>query len=142
MSVVLDAYAVIAFLTGETAAAEVEAELPTGVIASTNLAETLDVCIRVHGNSEERVRERLGWLRSGGLEIASLDAALALDAGSLRAKHYHRRDCAVSHGDCVALAVARDRKLPLATADTALAATARAEGVDVVALPDSRGQRP
>lgn len=79
---------------------------------------------------------------TGGLEVAGLDAGLALAAGSLRARHYRRRTCEVSLGDCCALALAKRRDLALATADPELAATARAESVDVVALPDSRGRRP
>jgi PIN domain nuclease of toxin-antitoxin system len=88
------------------------------------------------------VRERVGWLASGGLEIAALDSAMALDAGALRAKHYKRRRCEVSQGDCFALALAKRRNLPLATADPDLAAVARAEEVKVVGLPDSNGKRP
>jgi predicted nucleic acid-binding protein len=67
---------------------------------------------------------------------------VALNAGALRAKHYRRRRCEVSQGDCFALALAKDRGLALATSDPDLAAAARAEEVRVVALPNSRGHRP
>jgi len=142
MKVVLDAYAVIAALVGERARAEVQPLLKTGVICAPNLAEVLDVCVRVHDNDESVVRERVGWLVSGGLEVAALEAAVALNAGALRAQHYRRRHCEVSHGDCFALALAKHRGLALATADPDLAAVARAEGVELVRLPDSRGRRP
>jgi PIN domain nuclease of toxin-antitoxin system len=127
MTVVLDAYAVIAALVGERARAEVEPLLKDGVICAPNLAEVLDVCVRVHANAEPVVRERVGWLINGGLDVAVLELAVALDAGALRAKHYHRRHCPISQGDCFALALAKRRVLALATADPALAAAARAE---------------
>lgn len=142
MKAVLDAYAVIAALVGERARTEVQPLLKAGVVGAPNLAEVIDVCVRVHGNDEPAVRERLGWLTTGGLEIAPLESALALTAGSLRARHYHRQRCPISHGDCFALALARQRQLPLATADPDLAAVTRAEGVEVIGLPDSRGRRP
>lgn len=142
MKAILDAYALIAALVGERARVEVEPLLSHGVVCAANLAEVLDVCLRVHANAEPVVRERTGWLLSGGLEVAALDAAVALDAGALRAKHYRRRHCEVSQGDCLALALARHRGLALATADPELAAAARSEGVAVVGLPDSNGRRP
>ena len=142
MKVVLDAYAVIAALVGERARIEVEPLLGEGVVCAPNLAEVLDVCVRVHANEERAVRERLGWLLSGGLEIAALETAVALQAGSLRAAHYRRRHCEVSQGDCFALALAKHRGLALATADPDLAVVARAEKVELIRLPDSRGKRP
>jgi predicted nucleic acid-binding protein len=142
MKVVLDAYAVIAALVGEQARTEVEPLLSNGVVCAPNLAEVVDVCVRVHGNEERDVCERVGWLVSGGLEIAALESAVALDAGALRAKHYRRRHCEVSQNDCFALALARHRGLALVTADPDLAAVARREKVDLISLPDSHGKRP
>ena len=142
MKVVLDAYAIIAALVGERARAEVEPLLKDGVVCAPNLAEVLDVCVRVHANDEMMVREHVGWLVSGGLEIAALESSVALNAGALRAKHYRRRHCELSQGDCFALAFAKHRGLALATADPDLAAATRVEGVDLVSLPDSRGRRP
>jgi PIN domain nuclease of toxin-antitoxin system len=142
MKVVLDAYAVIAALIGEVARTEVEPLLKEAVMCAPNLAEVIDVCVRVHGNAEPVVRERIGWLTAGGLEIAALEPFLALDAGALRAKYYGRRRCEISQGDCFALAFARQQGLALATADPDLAAVARAEGVDLLGLPDSTGKRP
>lgn len=142
MSAVLDAYAVIAALVGERAGAEVQPLLSSGVVCGPNLTEVFDVCVRVHGNDESIVRERIGWLLTGGLQVTPLDTAMALAAGSLRAKHYRKRLCEVSQGDCHALALAQGRRLPLVTADPHLARAASAEGVKVVGLPDSRGHRP
>jgi PIN domain nuclease of toxin-antitoxin system len=142
MSAVLDAYALIAALVGERARAQVEPLLRGGVVCAPNLAEVLDVCVRVHRNDEAEVRERIHWLTNGGLEVAAADAGLALSAGSVRARHYRRRTCEVSLGDCFALALAHRRSAPLATADPDLAAAARSERVEILALPDSRGRRP
>ena len=142
MTVVLDAYAVIAALVGERARADVEPLIPDGVLIAPNAAEALDVCVRVHANDERVVRERIGWLVTGGLELVALEPNLALAAGALRARHYRRRHCEISQGDCFALALAQERKAPLATADPDLASVARAENVGVISLPDSRGRRP
>jgi PIN domain nuclease of toxin-antitoxin system len=142
MKTVLDAYAVIAALVGERARAQVEPLLKEAVVCAANLTEVVDVCVRVHANAERLVRERVDWLISGGLEIAALESALALDAGALRARYYRRRHCEISQGDCCALALAKHRGLPLATADPDLAAVARAEGVELIGLPDSNGRRP
>ena len=83
MSCVLDAYALVAALVGEAARAAVEPLIPGGAVAAPNLAEVLDVCVRVHGNAEEVVRERVRWLMAGGLEVVDLAEALALRASSL-----------------------------------------------------------
>jgi PIN domain nuclease of toxin-antitoxin system len=140
--VVLDAYAVIAALVGERARADVEPLLARGVLTAPNAAEVVDVCVRVHANDERVVRERLEWLASGGLEMPPLDSDLALMAGALRARHYRKRQCEVSLGDCFALATAKRRHASLATSDPELASAARSESVVVVPLPDSRGKRP
>jgi PIN domain nuclease of toxin-antitoxin system len=142
VTAVLDSYALIAALVGERARTHVEPLLPSSVVCAPNLAEVIDVCVRVHGNDERLVRERLGWLLTGGVEVMPLDTELALTAGSLRARHYRRTSCPISHGDCFTLAVAKQGAIPLATADPDLARTARAEAVEVIGLPDSRGRRP
>ena len=141
-TVVLDAYAVIAALVGERARADVEPLIARGVLTAPNAAEVVDVCVRVHANDERDVRERLEWLATGGLQIQPLDADLALTAGALRARHYRKRHCEVSLGDCFALASAKRRHTALATSDPDLASVARSESVAVVPLPDSRGKRP
>lgn len=142
MAVVLDAYAIVALLVGERAGRDVQPLISGGLLCAPNAAEVLDVCVRVHKNETDVVRERLRWLTSGGLDVPPLDSGLGLMAGALRARHYKKRACEVSLGDCCALALAKARGLPLATADPGLATAARAEDVKVVALPDSRGERP
>jgi PIN domain nuclease of toxin-antitoxin system len=142
VTVVLDAYAVIAALVGEPARREVEPHLATACISAANLGEVMDVCVRVHANAESAVRERIDWLLAGGLEVVSLDAPLAIAAGAFRSRRYRRRVCEISLGDSVAAALAAVRRQPLATSDPHLASAAVAEGIRLLPLPDSRGHRP
>jgi len=142
VSVVLDAYAVVAALIDEPARRDVEPHLATAAICAPNIAEVLDVCARVHRNDESSVRERLDWLVAGGLEVVPVDLLLAIAAGSLRARRYRKRACEISMGDCMAAALARARRVPLATSDPHLAGAAWAEDIEVLALPDTRGRRP
>lgn len=55
------------------------------------------------------------------------------------ARHYHRRDRAISLADCVAAETARSLDAPLATSDPHLLDTCDAEGIAVMVLPDARG---
>ncbi len=143
---VLDAQALVAFLTGEPGAVEVAALLrdpgDPAVISAVNVAETLDVLVRIKGRTQEEVEERLDWLAAAGLIAAPVDDAIARHGGRLRAKHYNRAQRPVSMADCMALATALARGGRLATSDAPLATMARAEGCAVVPLPDSSGARP
>ncbi|HUY98623.1 MAG TPA: PIN domain-containing protein [Verrucomicrobiae bacterium] len=146
MITILDAFAVIATLVGEPAAGDVEALLRSpdadARITAVNLAEVIDRLVRTGGVAGPAVAESLSSLEDGGLVVVSVDAALGRAAGALRARHYRRRDSAVSLADCVALAAARIVNGALATSDPALARAARLDGVGVLALPDSLGIRP
>jgi PIN domain nuclease of toxin-antitoxin system len=141
---VLDASALIGALKDEPAKAEVEAILrrrPPPSISATNLAEVVDWLARVQGQPETGVRDRIDWLLVGGLEIEPawlMDARLA---GTLRARHYHRERRPLSLADCICIATAMRLSTDLATTDSVLAEVARAEGVSVIALPDSTGRR-
>ncbi|MGC8635331.1 MAG: PIN domain-containing protein [Candidatus Limnocylindrales bacterium] len=143
---VLDAQALVAFLTGEPAAGEVAALLrdpgDPAVISAVNAAETLDVLVRIKGRTPEEVAERLDWLTAAGLVVVPVDDAIARHGGRLRAKHYDRAQRPVSMADCMALATALARGDRLATSDAPLATMARAEGCTVAPLADSRGARP
>lgn len=143
---VLDAFALIAFFAGEPAASDVETLLRSAEdrsrLSAVNMIETIDVLVRMRKHSLEDVHQRLDWLRAEGLSLELLDPEAAAVAGTLRAAHYGRRACEVSLADCAALATALAFGEALATADPALAAVARTEGVEVVALPDSQGRRP
>src|SRR5215510_11552135 len=67
---------------------------------------------------------------------------MAIEAGRIRARRYHRQHAAISLADCISAAAALAVQQPLATADSALANVVRAEGGNVHPLPDSKGRLP
>lgn len=139
--IVIDAYALEAYLTDEVMAADiVEPLILSGqqvLITGVNLAEALDRMIRVNGADREELESDLIAL---GLTVSGVDAQMAFDAASLRAGHYHRARRAVSIADCCAAALSLDRDAPLVTSDPALLALVHEEGGRYVALPDSGGE--
>ena len=140
---VLDAYAVIAYLRGEACADEVAALLrDRTALTAVNATEVVDQLVRVFGRDPDDVHADLALLASAGMTVRSVSAELGLEAGRLRARHYHRQRRAVSLADCIAAAAALDEDRPLATSDPALAALVRDEGGRVHALPGSDGTRP
>jgi PIN domain nuclease of toxin-antitoxin system len=143
---VFDAFAIIAFLLDEPAAAIVEQRLreeaEDACISAVNAAEIVDRLVRVGGQPESDVMDSLDWLVASGVLIMPIDRDMGGLAGQLRARHYRREGADVSLADCAALATAISLGKPLATADPALAAMARANGVELLALPDSRGVTP
>ena len=106
-----------------------------------NLAEVVDKLARIAGWSPDTLRDRIDWLIVGGLQVEPAWLFDARRAAALRARHYHRERRPISLADCICLATALRLKEDLATTDPVLADVAREEGVTVVALPDSRGQR-
>jgi PIN domain nuclease of toxin-antitoxin system len=138
--------ALVAALAHEPAQAEVERLLRSTQdpprIAAVNLAEVVDVLVRVRSFPSKRVEEAVTWLQAGGLGIVDTDDVIALHAGGLRARHYHRQTCPVSLCDCVGLATAQHLGEKLATGDSALASIARAERVPLIPLQNSKGKRP
>ena len=132
----LDAYALIAFLVGGPATAQVRAILREGgaAVATANLVEVLDVSQRVHGVPITRAVEILEPLLERTLTTVPLDSAVARRAAEIRARHYHRSSRPISLADAVLIASARhgDR---IATADPDVLAVAGAEKLDSVALP-------
>lgn len=140
----LDAHALVALLVDEPAAREVENLLhggDTAAVAAINLAEAIDVSIRVHGVTQERAEGDLRSLAASLLRVIECDEPQAVRAGLLRARHYDRRRVPVSIPDCVLVAAA-ERGDAIASADSGVLAVARAEGLEVVPLPDSTGRRP
>lgn len=141
--ILLDAYAVVALALDERAAAEVEPIVrshPTAVTA-TNYLETTERLMRLGGWSPDETARRMAVLLDGGADVRRVDADVAWRGALLRARHYDRQTCGLSLADCVLLASA-DPGDAIATADPAVAAVARAEGIGLVPLPDSSGQRP
>ena len=143
---VLDAQAVVALLLGEPAADEVAAMTRDSghpvSISAVNVAEVVDVLVRVMGRTHDQVIEKLDWLSAGGLVVVPVDEGIGRIAGRIHAERYHRRDRPLSMADCIALATAITQREAIATSDPPLAATATLEGCDVVPLPDSQGRRP
>jgi predicted nucleic acid-binding protein len=132
----LDAYALIAFLVGGPAAAEVRAILRGGdaAVATANLAETLDVSHRLHGLRVERAYEVLEPLLEGPLKPVYLDVSVARRAAEIRAQHYHRSSRPISLADAVLIASAREGD-QIATADPDVLAIAKTERIAAVELP-------
>lgn len=141
--ILLDAYALIAFLAEEPAANEVGELIAGGgtAIAAPNLAETADRLGRVHGIATQRTRVAVESLeQSTDLHVRATEQAHAWRAAELRVKHYHRARRPLSLGDCLLLAMtAGDDRV--ATADPHVLATAEEEQIEWIALKDSRGLR-
>ena len=119
---VLDAFAVLALLKGEPAADEVADLLSRApcALTSVGLAEVLDHLVRIVGVDDETAALDVAQL--GLSDALAADASLGVQAGLLRAKHYHRVRCAVSSADCPGAETARRLGAVLATADPHLLA--------------------
>ena len=140
---VLDAYALLAYLRNEPVAPLVGELLvgPTAVSAA-NLAEVVDILVRLHGQDEDDVNADLALLTFGGMEIAAVSDDHGVLAGLLRARHFDRHGAAVTLADCLAAATALLGDVELASSDPALIALMRDEGGLVYPLPDGRGLMP
>lgn len=140
--IVLDAYAVIALLLGEPAAAEVAVLLQDGddvMMTTLGLAEVVDRLVRgAHADPEEVM---LDLAELGLTDPTPLTSMVSLRAGLLRSRHYHRSRCSVSLADCVAVETARVLGGTVATSDPHLLDVCHAEGVAHTALTDSTGAR-
>ena len=135
MSILLDAFALIALLADEPAADEVEALLRGGEAAMTavNLAEALDVLQRVQGISFERLQTLTTPLVGERIKLLPIDEPIARRAADIRARRYHRTRAPISLADCILLAATGESDR-LATADAPLIRVAEAEKVQVRAL--------
>jgi len=107
---VLDAWAVVAFLKGERAARAVRGLIEAGDarICSVNLGEALYAVTRSHG--AETAENRVERLRSI-VEVDDPDWPLVRAAARLKVRG------GISFPDCFALALAERRGLPLYTGD-------------------------
>ena len=140
--IVLDAYAVLAFLKGEPAAPEVRSLLhgdEAAVLTVLGAAEVVDHLVRIAGVAEDEAALDLAQL--GLFDAPPLDQATSVAAGLLRARHYHRTRCAVSLADCVAAASTRGLGARLATSDPHLLDLCHAESISTHVLPGSDGTR-
>ncbi len=136
MSVLLDAFALIALLAEEPAADDVETLLRRGeaAITAVNLAEALDVLQRLQGIPRERLETLTTPLVGERMTLIAVDERIARDAADIRARRYHRTRAPLSLADCVLLAATGESDT-LATADGPLIRVAEAEKVHFKALP-------
>jgi predicted nucleic acid-binding protein len=141
--ILLDAYALVAFVNGEPAASEVEALLrgKDAGITVLNLGEAIDVSQRTYQSSPADVANAVEPLLDRGLRVVALGVEHAWRAAELRLHHYRRRSRELSIADCFLLAAAA-RGDNIATADPAVADVAHLEDIGLIGLPDSRGRRP
>jgi PIN domain nuclease of toxin-antitoxin system len=129
----LDAYALVAFFADEPAGRD--------VMSSVNLAESVDVLARVYGVEEDDLRARLDPLLSGVIDIDVPTTSDAWGAARLRSRYYERSLRELSLADCFLLAMGAKLGVAVATADPAVAATARDESIELIPLPDRSGAR-
>ena len=134
--ILLDAYALIAFLVGGPAATHVRSILRAGdaAVTTANLAEAFDVSERIHRVPITRAAAALDPLFEGALRAIPLDIATARRAAELRARYYHRASRPISLADAVLIA-STGVSDGLATADPDVIAVAEAESIECVRLP-------
>ncbi len=135
---VIDASGVLALLRDEPGAEPVAGLVRARRVdfTSVGLAEAIDHLVRTAGATPAAA---VVGIASLGLPIHALTPAIAVEAGALRAGHYHRRRRPVSMADCVVAATGLVRRTWVASSDRHLLELCIDEGIDVVALPDSSG---
>lgn len=133
---VLDAFALIALVAGEPAAADVEALLRGGeaVMSVLNLAEAQDRLLR-GGIPAADLARVVDPIVETAVRLVGLDAPAASAAATLRARHYSARRRPVSLADCVCVQTALVFGGAVATNDRALLDLCADEGVAVIDLP-------
>jgi len=136
VTVLLDAFAIIAFFREEPAAPDVEALLLTDEahLTAVSAAEVVDRLSR-YGDLDPV--DVVGELSVLPIRLRPVDAIVGMLAGRLRAWHYHRTECPVSLADCCAAAAAITDGMPLATTDVALARLVEVERGEVIRLRES-----
>jgi uncharacterized protein with PIN domain len=110
-------------------------------ISVVNVAEVIDVTRRVHGASAEDAAAAVDRFLDEVARPVAATRELAERAADVRARYYHRRERDVSLADCFVIAAAEPGDT-VATSDSEVAFVARAEGLDVLALPNASGRRP
>ena len=142
--VVLDAAPVVSMLLNDAAAGDVARELRDAGplrISVVNVTEVVDVLRRVHEVPASDVETAIERFLDEVAQPVVATREHAARAADIRARHYHRRDRDLSLADCFVIATA-GADAAIATSDGAVARVARAEGLEVLALPGARGRRP
>lgn len=124
MRVALDASAILAALNGEPGSDRVAAALDAAVVSAVNFAEAAGGVAR-GGNSPERVRAVLAALSCA---VIPADEDMAIDVGLMRAQTDR---AGLSLGDRFCLALGRQLRAPVLTADRQWALIADDVGVKV-----------
>ncbi len=133
--ILLDAYALVAFLAGRPAAERVPALLREGAgVATANLAEAYEVSERRYGVAIARSAEVLEPLFDQALRTLPLDQLVAQRSAEMRTKHYHRTKRPISLADAILIASASGGDT-IATADPDVLAIAALEGIPTIELP-------
>lgn len=137
--IVLDSYAVLAFLKDEPAGGDVARLLERGdvLLTATGVAEVVDHLVRIIGVDPEEAALDIAQL--GLADAEPIDDGTGLRAGLLRGRHHHRVRRAVSLADCIAAETAKSTGSRLASSDPHLLDLCVAEGIGVVPLPDTTG---
>ena len=107
-------------------------------LTAVGLAEVIDHLVRRCGADEDEAVLDLAQL--GLTDAVPVSSATATRAGLLQARHYHRRDRAVSLADCIAAATAQMMATAVVTSDQHLLDMCREEHIDVIVLHDGTGQ--
>lgn len=137
--ILLDAYALVAFVAGGPAHREVRTLIREGdcAVATVNLAEVFDVLERTRRVPPARAKDAIDPLLDGPVDPIALTVELAREAASIRARHYHRTARPLSLADCVLLASGSAGD-SVATADPDVLAVAPLVGKKPIALlPES-----
>jgi predicted nucleic acid-binding protein len=130
--ILLDAFALVAFLKGEPETDAVEQLLRGGVeVSAANLTEALDVVGRLDGVEAKALRDLVEPLLVGSITLTSITSRHVWRATEIRRRHYRRKKCPLSLGDALLLAVAAGSSGELATGDADLLRVAREEGIAV-----------
>ena len=136
MTVLLDAFALIAYFRDEPAAAHVQRVLWNGELAMSaiQVAEVVDRMERVHGVSADDIEVAISAL---GIFVHPVDHVLGAEAGRIRSRHYLGTGRSLSLADSICVATAAALRAVIATADPVLIAVATAESLEVLTLPAS-----
>lgn len=134
--ILLDAYALVAFLVGGPATQQVRAILREGdaAVATANLVEALDVSERLYRLPIDQATDVLLPLFEGALTPVPLDVAVALRAATIHARYYHRSSRPISLADAILIASVKAGD-QVATPDPDVLAVLQAEKLPSRRLP-------
>jgi predicted nucleic acid-binding protein len=134
--ILLDAFALLAYLRDEPAADQVQRMLWDGETAMTSvqLAEVLDRLVRIDGQDADDAEVTISAL---GVEVLSMSAADGAAAGLFRAEHYGPTGRTLSLADSFAAVTTIATGRRLATADPVLLQCVTSAGGLCVELPPS-----